>query len=371
MATVGSWCETAGFDCRILMIKNIQALRGVAVILVLLAHLSVIERKYYAGTPLLPEFMSIGISGVDLFFVISGFVMVSVTRGWHSQPALVPRFLFNRVSRIFPLYWIYSLLVLVVFLLRPSMVNSSQGNQVQLLESFLLLPLPQGTYPLLGVGWSLIHEMYFYFVFAIFVALPERYLLRCLSLWAIFVPLLFWTHLGNGSPTFELISHPLTVEFIGGCLIAKFIEKSTAGASRLIVLCALLWWLIAYAIFASKVGWGMAPVDWRRLVVFGIPAALFCYGLVSLELLNGKSLPRWLCSVGDWSYSIYLSHLLVISVLGRMWGSFNNESSALNFAALAATFMSAVAFGWLSYRHLEVPIQKWTRKLSTNLLGSI
>lgn len=332
--------------------------------LVLLAHLSVIERKYFALTPLLPDFMSIGISGVDLFFVISGFVMVSVTHGWHGKPARIPRFLFNRVSRIYPLYWIYSLLVLAVFLIRPTMVNSSQGSQVQLLESLLLLPLPQGTCPLLGVGWSLIHEMYFYLVFAAFLAFPPRYFLRCLAVWTILTPLLFWSQLSMSSPTMQLVSHPLTVEFISGCLIALLVRTANIRTARLSIALALLWWLVAYAIFSREVGWGMAPVDWRRLIVFGCPAALLCFGLVSLERFTARSLPNWLCSVGDWSYSIYLSHLLVISAMGRIWSSLSHLSWALNVLALAMIFVCSILFGRLSHKYVEVPIQMWTRRIS-------
>lgn len=78
-------------------------------------------------------------SGVDLFFIINGFVMVIVSRGRFQKFAESKRFLFNRVSRIYPTYWLYYFLTLAVVLVQPGMVNSTHGSS-SLLMSFLLLP---------------------------------------------------------------------------------------------------------------------------------------------------------------------------------------------------------------------------------------
>ncbi|MEA2116633.1 MAG: acyltransferase, partial [Thermodesulfobacteriota bacterium] len=134
-------------------IKNIQALRGVAVLLVVFFHMVTIEKKYGGTNTLLSDYFQFGMFGVDLFFVISGFVMVTVSRGKFQQPRQAATFLYHRISRIYPMYWFYSLLVLAVFLLQPSFVNSSQFGQVNILASFLLLP--QKHLPLLMVGWTL------------------------------------------------------------------------------------------------------------------------------------------------------------------------------------------------------------------------
>ncbi|WP_342618520.1 acyltransferase [Rhodoferax sp. GW822-FHT02A01] len=348
------------------MVKNIQALRGIAVMLVLLSHLTVIEQKYFSGNHLLPEFLSIGISGVDIFFVISGFVMVSVTRGWHSKVRLSALFLYNRLSRIFPMYWFYSVIVLGVFWLQPTLVNSAQGNQIRIWESFLLLPLPQGTYPLLGVGWSLIHEMYFYLVFAVLLLFPQRFLNVTLCLWAVAVPLFFASQWGARVPLVQLVTHPLTCEFIAGCWIGLAATRSVLRYAKSALWLALAWWVVAYAIFATHIGWGMAPVDWRRLPVFGIPAALLCYGLVAVERA-GSLLPAWLRSIGDSSYSIYLSHVLVISALGRLWGVLKVGSNELNGLALVCVFLCALIAGHISYRMLELPLHNRTRRQSIGL----
>ena len=133
-------------------IQNIQALRGIAVLSVVFFHLLTIEQKYGGSRTILPDLFQFGLFGVDLFFVISGFVMVTVTRGKFQIPRQALRFIYHRVARIYPTYWVYSILVLIVFLLQPSWVNNSLGNQVDILSSFLLFP--SRNLPLVMVGWS-------------------------------------------------------------------------------------------------------------------------------------------------------------------------------------------------------------------------
>ena len=163
-------------------INNIQGLRGIAVLFVGFFHLLLIEEKYDKNT-IIPKLISFGISGVDLFFVISGFVIVMVTRGQFRKADSAIKFIYHRLSRIYPIYWIYSSLVLALFLFKPSWVNSAQGNQVDIVSSFLLLP--QNLLPLINVDWSLIHEMYFYcFFFLLLLAIQEKHLPLMLTLWA-------------------------------------------------------------------------------------------------------------------------------------------------------------------------------------------
>jgi exopolysaccharide production protein ExoZ len=86
--------------------------------------------------------------------VISGFIMVTVTKGRFTLDGEVMRFLWGRLTRIYPTYWFYFFLTLAVFLIKPDWVNASQGHQIQLIPSFFLLPSHQ--LPLVMVAWSLI-----------------------------------------------------------------------------------------------------------------------------------------------------------------------------------------------------------------------
>jgi exopolysaccharide production protein ExoZ len=94
-------------------IQNIQALRGIAVLSVVFFHLLMIERKYGGSRTILPDLFQFGMFGVDLFFVISGFVMFTVSRGKFQIPKQTLRFIYHRMARIYPTYWVYSILVLI------------------------------------------------------------------------------------------------------------------------------------------------------------------------------------------------------------------------------------------------------------------
>ena len=130
---------------------NIQALRGVAASLVVLSHLGVVEAKY-GGDTILPGETILGFSGVDLFFVISGFIMVHVTRGDFGAPRKAGAFLFSRFTRIYPLYWLVSLFLIVVWLRWPDMVFASATGSPDLIKSLALWP--ESRPPLLAVSTS-------------------------------------------------------------------------------------------------------------------------------------------------------------------------------------------------------------------------
>ncbi len=345
-------------------LKNIQALRGVAVLLVVFFHMAALEEKYGGMHTLLPDFLQFGMFGVDLFFVISGFVMVTVTRGKFQQPQQAFIFLYHRVSRIYPLYWFYSLLVLAICLLLPSSVNNSEWEQVNILSSFLLLPHEQ--MPLLMVGWTLIHEIYFYLVFFLLLFLPEKHLIIGMGLW-VAILLLFQLQITPDSPpALRLISHPLTIEFIGGCLLAVRTAKvkSTLSASSFLF-AAVFIFLVALLCFILQ--WqttGIAnPPGWWHTLILGMPALLIVYCFVRLEQQH-VILPEPLCRIGDISYSIYLSHILTLGCIGRIWAIFVTDSTIDNWFVLPFMLLSIVAVGSVSYLRVERPMILLSRKVA-------
>lgn len=345
-------------------IQNIQALRGIAVLMVVLMHSLHIEQKYGGAQSLLPHFFQFGMAGVDLFFVISGFVMVTVTRGKFQNPRQSLRFVYHRMARIYPTYWVYSLLLLIVFFVRPTWINAAGGNQVDILASFLLLP--SHILPMVVVGWTLIHEVYFYLVFAgILLLVPERKLVYAVLLWGGCVWLLN-TYSNSTSPWISVISHPLTLEFIGGCLIA-ILYFNTAVRIRI----AILLLLAAAGAAASFVGFqyyqhvtgAVTLSDWWRVAILGIPALLVVYCLSNAEK-NGYVIHSSLVSVGDASYSIYLSHILTLSASGRIWALFASDSVLDNVIMVPALYGLVLLVGFLSYRMVEKPILRLSRRIA-------
>jgi exopolysaccharide production protein ExoZ len=347
-------------------IENLQFLRGMAVLLVVGFHLLAVETKYSPGDGILPDLFVFGASGVDLFFVISGFVMVTVTRGHFQSFQRLYAFLYKRVTRIYPLYWCYSAVVLAVYLQRPELVNAAQGHRVNILASFLLLP--QNLLPLLAVGWSLIHEMYFYLVFAALMLAPEKHLSRLLVVWSALVIGLEVLAL-SGAPGFtsagvRLAAHPLTGEFIFGALAARLIFAQKIRGGGLPVLfsgCALLLaGFVSYGVFNP----GSLPDGWMRVFMFGVPYAAIVYGAVAVEKTRGVVFSRAIRRVGDTSYSIYLSHVLVISFFGRIWNHVAVEGILDNLLVLPTMLAAVILTGSISYRFLERPMLMAARRFN-------
>jgi len=346
-------------------IQNIQALRGVAVLSVVLFHLGIIEQKYGGTITILPDGLEFGMFGVDLFFVISGFVMVVVTRGKFQDTKQALRFLYHRASRIYPTYWAYSILVLGVFLLEPSLVNSSQGNKVNIISSFLLFP--SEILPLVMVGWTLIHEMYFYLiVFIVLLAIPERFISFALLLWGAGVVFLYFS-LQQLTPFTQLVSHPLTLEFIGGCFLGLlfFRKPNLTLETRLLMIIAslgLIASIYGYICYRHITGY-LDPKGWWRILIFGAPALLTVFCFINAER-NGFIAHSWLIKIGDASYSIYLSHILTLSAAGRVWRMLSSNAVYDNLIMVPVLFMLVILVGTAGYHFIEKPLLMFCRRIA-------
>jgi peptidoglycan/LPS O-acetylase OafA/YrhL len=342
-------------------LQNIQALRGVAVLCVVLFHLTIIEKKYGGADQFLPGWFQFGMFGVDLFFVISGFVMVTVTRGKFHQAKEALLFLYHRISRIYPLYWVYTTMALAVFLIMPSWVNNSQGNQINIAASYLLFP--SRLLPLVQVGWTLIHEMYFYIVFFLLLFLPEKFFVQSLIFWGAVITL---SGFPTENPFIRVVLHPLTLEFIAGCLLAVHYYTSKPFKMNGYFLAAIAF----LGLIAAVMGYihyygqtGLLPLDLAQAVYYGIPATLIVFCIIHAER-NGLVLPNFLIQTGNASYSIYLSHLFTMNIVGRAWSLFPTDSIVDNVAAMIGAFVFTLTVGWISYRYIEMPLLKISRRIA-------
>lgn len=332
---------------------SVQCLRGVAALLVVLFHLRIVEARFGAGEPLLPSFVRFADAGVDLFFVISGFVMVTVASGRYGSPAQAGRFLARRTWRIVPPYWFYTTLVVVLMLVAPDAVNSSYADQ-GIVASYLLWP--QAQLPLLTVGWTLIHEMYFYLAMAVAIAfLRERHLPVFLLCWATLVTIGQVALADGAHPVTALLLNAMTLEFIGGALVAVYWRR--LGTRMSVAWVALGAMGFATGLFVLDQAGTQAPGPVLRTLLFGTAGVLVVAGAATLERLDRWQAPRWLATVGEASYSLYLSHVFVISAAGRLWHwSGLNTTGTQHALFVLATLLACIVAGQVSYRWLELPL---------------
>jgi len=160
------------------VILPIQYLRAFAAMSVVWLH--AIEQMPGAGATFDLHF---GASGVDVFFVISGFIMLATTRGRDTTAA---GFLVRRLLRVAPLYWLATLAMLAGSLLAPAAFHTLRYSAATVVESLLFIPhwslaFPGNAWPVLVPGWTLNYEMFFYVLFALSLALPARWRLAGLA----------------------------------------------------------------------------------------------------------------------------------------------------------------------------------------------
>jgi exopolysaccharide production protein ExoZ len=332
-------------------LSNVQALRGLAALGVVLFHIATVESRL-PGTPTtLAHLFGNGWAGVDLFFVLSGFVMVTVTRGKFGSSGNSRKFLYDRMFRIFPLYWCISLVILGMFLVKPTLFHSI--GHPSLLRSFLLVPQFNQA-PLLGQGWTLIFEMYFYYIFAALIPLAESFLSYGLISWLILIIAVNLSlHGQSHSALASLVGNPLSVEFIIGCFVAKLIYSGvTRYAGSIAMVSAGLIVAISLAIGAHL---DDHVSSWLRLLLFGVPFGFLTYGLVALEVRDRLLLPSLLSKIGDTSYSLYLVHMLPIGLIAQLSHRLPRGLSGLSAPAMLS---AALLAGYVCYRGLEQPFMR-------------
>ena len=334
-------------------ILGIQLLRGVAATAVVISHVQWDLTNHLSLPTALPEQLSLGNAGVDLFFVISGFVMVYSSEDLFGRPGAMREFLVRRVARIVPLYWLVTTLMLAYVLLRgfgPS--DASPGLAV---SSYLFIPFqrPSGEMgPLYGVGWTLNYEMFFYCLFAL--ALLARRGIAVAALTAFYLAIALFHVMSGGLPLpFGYWSDPLILEFTVGMLLALAYQSGF----RLPVLGAALLLAAAIASFAvSFTPWFSGLPRW---IVWGIPSAF------TVAALTFSSSPLRLAGVGRWgdaSYALYLTHPMVIAAARIAAQHGYLPPLKMPWLYLGGIVIASIVLSVVVYERIERPMTVYCRR---------
>ncbi len=329
--------------------RTIQYLRALAALSVVTYHASVRVSEN------LPEAANaalyLGHGGVDLFFVISGFIMWTIG---HAAPQNPGVFLLRRAIRVIPPYWIASLCWLGLMLAMG--VQWYVVDLPHVVYSLLFIPhwsptFPEKFWPMLVPGWTLLFEMFFYAVFAITLLAPPKRRLAVLtgSLAALVVLGLVAP---TGSAVLQAYTSPLLLEFLAGVLIAELWRRGLCSArfgAGAILLGLLVLVILSPLAVPDQTSWG-------RPLTFGLAGALIVWGALSLE----SRLPDWplLERLGDGSYAIYLFHLFVVTALSQIWSRMpGGDTGVAAWAFILLCLGAATALGLWLFTHLERPLQ--------------
>ena len=337
---------------------GVQGLRFAAATAVVVAHaLDLAGTRLGLETALAGSALEdFGAVGVDVFFVISGFIIATTTRG-QARVGAAGDFLWRRFRRVAPIYWLLSL---------PILIGMARGGTLTpdvAAATFLFWPFSglEMTFPALGPGWTLCFEMLFYAGFGMAMAGGRRVGWGLVGAYAAMLAV----GLVVAAPVLRFWGAPIILEFLLGVGIASVWRKTPRR-------------LGAWAVGLALVGFGLGLVvgyggiddvralndPWnglRRVLIWGLPSALLVFGVVRMERADfapGR-LGRAAAFMGDASYSIYLTHVLVIRALGRLFES--GMVAASGDAVVVLTVFASLAAGVAVHVWVERPVLKVMR----------
>jgi exopolysaccharide production protein ExoZ len=353
---------TLPLPSKINQIDGLQILRAVAVLMVAWLHAG--QWLFPMSARSLPTF---GAYGIDMFFVISGFIVSSVVLRSRQEPGATAmwEFLKRRLIRIFPIYWFFCLLQIV------RLLHSHQLFQQNYLPAFFLLPgLRHIETPLLvDFSWTMIFEMFFYYALAVTLlgtirrAVPAAIAIFCGAI-------VLGCIVGIRRPIWIVVCNPIVLEFVFGALLAMayrhFGRRQGLGMVLLFLGTAAS---ICLAMFPSAASANGQPMILNgdgvmlRVMTWGVAAMMVVGGMVFWSPAIRSRLGRIAVVLGNSSYSAYLASGMVIEFTMRLIFKLVGGGVPFSVGRVAvyqiAVTVSVFAAGWVCYQFVEWPMLRW------------
>ncbi|MGL4290531.1 MAG: acyltransferase family protein [Phreatobacter sp.] len=335
-------------------LQSIQYLRAVAAMMVVAFH--VVGAAWTVGS-----------AGVDVFFVISGFVISLVANSTTVTPL---GFAYDRAARILPLYWLCTLVLAAAAATAPGLFPRLPLSADWLAMSLAMLPAfkpgTQDVFPVLYQGWTLNYEVFFYAVVLAAILLPFRQ--RHLVIAAILVAFLAAADWVPASQAWgRIYTDPLLVEFLAGYLFGH-VRLQGFRIGRLAGFALVAAGLVGFGLAAMS---GEGPEGWHRILVWGLPAFSLVAGSVALEDSGAWPSVPGAGLIGEASYAIYLTHGLAISLLVLVWRRLGLMTvEGLDAPALAVvTFCLCIVGGIAFHKLVERPLQTLLKRRKRPLVA--
>ncbi len=335
-------------------LSYIQYLRAVAAFAIVLAHIVHEFPKFNGG---MPEFLNFFASdlifyegGVDLFFVISGFIMMHMAEKYFSIPSAPKAFMVRRIIRIVPAYWFFTILFLVPALFFPHVLDRASFEPGNFVASFFFVPYHSeffGVKPFMPAGWTLNYEMMFYIIFAL-----SLFLNRAAGL--IFIVgticglFLITPFLPQDWAITQFLAYPVLFEFLFG-IGAYFAIKKNHRWAFIISMAAAAFLYDHY-------------VGGRVTIGFGAAAVLVLCQMFIPDSSQPKPWPtRLFFMVGEASYILYLSNLFVIETISLLLRSAFGISHITTHLFILGGALGSICFALLFHYEIDDRVQRWLR----------
>ena len=330
---------------------GIQFLRFIAAGMVLVTH-----SLFYASERLGSELVYLwgaGAKGVDIFFVISGFVMVVASEPLAGKSDGWAIFVKSRLIRIVPSYWLATSIKLAALIVLPSVVLHSELDWSSVIKSYFFIPsynIDGEIKPLLGVGWTLVYEMFFYLIFALALFMRINVFTFVGAVLLIFSGLYF-VRPENYGPAWYLMN-PIVLEFYMGMIIGFFVKrgyliKESWAATTFFI-------SLAYILFSDYNA--IVP----NLIHSGVPAMILVWSVVSLERFFHARIHSSLMFLGAASYVLYLFHPIVAPLAPTV---LNKLGFNYYWASVSLSITVAIIFACVLHKWVEAPMTRYMNRL--------
>jgi exopolysaccharide production protein ExoZ len=354
----------------------LQALRGVAAVGVVTCHclINLPRTPPYQG--LIAIFDRLG-AGVDLFFVISGFIMVHTTRGDPGGVRSATRFAYRRLERIWPAYVVLTLVI--GFSSFGWGLIGDEETRVRLVKSILFVPANYDTvygHQIIAQGWTLGFEVYFYAIFTVSLLFARTRWIFLAAWWSVTLvaaPLAYHTSLTDVFQSYATTDYPVEyLKLATNPFIWEFVAGGTAGLiyhSALRIESAVLCSALARAAVAFAVWNTFDPFVPGSLGV-GLGFAM----MITVVSVASKTIqiraPRGLSYIGDISYTLYLEHLAIIYLLQSVYGSLGLKAQLSTVTNIPVTVAACILAAALSSRFLEQDLPRLLQRVAFVVLAA-
>ncbi|GHV74495.1 exopolysaccharide production protein ExoZ [Spirochaetia bacterium] len=309
--------------------------------------------------------------GVDIFFIISGFIMAYIVLG------NTDHFFVKRLFRIVPLYFIATFLVIFVAIIFPQLVHSTVLTFSKAIKSLFFIPYEDKlklNYPILGQGWTLRFEMVFYIAMALSIVIMKNK--KYISIVCSSILVLFIVILNIFNPNIFILSYYHTqgvfLEFIYGLALYYIYYYLDAKINKIIKYKIVFSIFFAIISIMSIMYLILSDVIWirffdNRSIYYGIPAFILVLSFLLLEKqINKKNtIIKFGLLLGEASYAMYLFHYHIIAFISRIIFPRigNNNSFIIELLKLTFTIIIIIIISIYLYKFIDKPIQKKLRNI--------
>jgi exopolysaccharide production protein ExoZ len=333
-------------------LSGVQAARGIAALMVVAYHATrSLSLPQYLGHVPFGNALGFGHAGVDFFFVLSGFIITHAHARDIGQPQRLNRYLWRRVTRIYPIYWFVTGMTCLQAVFSAD--AATRLAPFHLLNSFLLLP--EDNWPLVSVAWTLESEMLFYGVFAFAIlsrACCKPLVIAAVALVAVGIIAT------SASPWFNLFTSPFNILFLMGIGAARFLANHRVPQPAMFVVGGIGFFLAVGVLEVL----GVVPLNGLiGRALYGSGSLAILLGLVESE--RSGSFHRAIGGlIGDSSYCLYLFHLTIVTISVRICGQLGFLTALPATVVVALLILGSVVAALMLHLWVELPMMRFIRR---------